>query len=93
MTSAQIDQMSEPIKRVRMEWVTVAELCAAIEEELRFRPGEKTVIRWRKEGCPHLPLSCRRIRYQPDKVIAWLCQNEVIGRFRKQKRSLGRMIS
>jgi hypothetical protein len=82
-----------PFNRDCSAWVSVDELCTAIEVEFGFRPCEKTVIRWRKLGCPHLPLSHRRIRYQVSEVIEWLLQSKVEGKARKAKRSLGRLLS
>lgn len=92
MTSALNTLEFAPTTRRRSGWLSVEELCAAIQEEFGFLPCEKTVIRWRKEGCPHLPLSYRRIRYQADEVIKWLLSSKVEARARKAKRSLGRML-
>jgi hypothetical protein len=93
MTSALTTFEPAHANRRRSCWLSVEELCDAIQEEFGFRPCEKTVIRWRKQGCPHLPLSYRRIRYMADEVIAWLLQSKVEGKARKPKRSLGRSLS
>ena len=74
-------------------WVSFDELCDGIEVEFGFRPCERTVIRWRKDGCPHLPLSYRRIRYQVAEVVQWLLQLQVSGKRLKQRRNLGRSLS
>jgi hypothetical protein len=74
-------------------WVQVDQLCDAIAVEFGFRPCEKTVIRWRKDGCPHLPLSYRRIRYQVAEVVQWLLQRKVQGKPQRSRRSLGRCLS
>lgn len=92
MTPALHPRKFAPTTRRRSGWLSVEELCAAIQEEFGFLPCEKTVIRWRKEGCPHLPLSYRRIRYQAHEVIEWLLSSKVEGKARKAKRGLGRML-
>lgn len=55
-------------------YVGLPQLLQVLAERLDYAPSEKVVIEWRRQGCPHLPLGQRCIRYDPEAVISWLVE-------------------
>ena len=55
-------------------YVGLPQLLHVLAERLDYTPSEKVVSQWRRQGCPHLPLGQRCIRYDPEAVISWLVE-------------------
>ncbi len=67
-------------------YVGLPQLLNVLTERLDYTPSEKIIIQWRRQGCPHLPLGQRCIRYDPEAVISWLVERSDRGTHPKTHR-------
>lgn len=72
------DLNAPPTLKHGRAYVNLPDLQHFLNGVLDYIPSERTIIQWRQQGCPHLRISDRCLRYVPEDVLAWLVETRQV---------------